>query len=192
MGLGKWAGCDVERVLAALATRQGGAVGRKVSWTALGVGRGWTAWRLKRGRMHTVYRGVYALGHEALTPLGRLVAALLAAGPGATLSHRTAAALWKLISSMPPFVEITLTDRRPRHRPNLVIHHKPHIDTTTRYGLPVTTPLATILDLPPKEQRKAANEALVHKLLTRAQELEQPASQEPPPPAQRWKTSTCR
>ena len=128
--------------------------------------RGVIEHRLARGRMHTVYRGVYALGHAALTPLGRLVAALLAAGPGAILSHRTAAALWQLIPSMPPFAEVTLTDRRPRHRPGLVIHHKPSVERTRRHGLPLTTPLATILDLPPREAHKAANEALVRKLLT--------------------------
>jgi hypothetical protein len=59
-------GCDVERVLAALATRQGGALGHD-QLGALGCSRGAIAWRLKRGRMHTVFRGVYALGHEALT-----------------------------------------------------------------------------------------------------------------------------
>jgi very-short-patch-repair endonuclease len=67
---------------------------------------------------------------------------------------------------MPPFVEVTLTDRRPRHRPGLVIHHKAAVEQTSKHGLPLTTPLATILDLPPKEAQKAANEALVRKVLT--------------------------
>jgi hypothetical protein len=80
MGLGKWAGCDVDQVVAALATRQGGAVGRD-QLLAVALTRGVIEHRLARARLHTVFRGVYALGHEALTPLGRLVAALLAAGP---------------------------------------------------------------------------------------------------------------
>jgi hypothetical protein len=49
----------------------------------------------------------------------RMVAALIAAGPGAALSHATAAYLWKLIPSMPPFPDVTLTDRAPRTRPAL-------------------------------------------------------------------------
>jgi hypothetical protein len=81
-----------------------------------------------------VHRGVYAVGHEGLSDRGRMIAA----GPGAALSHRTAAYLWKLLPSMPPFPEVTLTDRAPRRRENLRAHH------AKRLGLPVTTPLQTI------------------------------------------------
>jgi very-short-patch-repair endonuclease len=67
---------------------------------------------------------------------------------------------------MPPFAEVTLSDRRPRSRPGLVVHHKPHFDQMQKHGLPLTAPLATILDLPPKEALKAANEALVRRLVS--------------------------
>ena len=76
-------------------------------------------YRTAASRLRPVYRGVYAVGHDALPQRGRLIAALLVAGPGAALSHGTAAALWKLIRSMPPFIEITTTGRAPKTRPGL-------------------------------------------------------------------------
>ena len=59
---------------------------------ALGLSRRSIGHRLSTGRLHAEYRGVYAVGHEALSNRGRGFAALLAAGPVAALSHRTAAA----------------------------------------------------------------------------------------------------
>ncbi len=61
-----------------------------------------------------IYRGVYAVGHDAIPVRGRLFAALLLAGRTGALSHRTAAALHKLIPSMPPFIDVTVTGRRAR------------------------------------------------------------------------------
>ena len=81
---------------------------------ALGFTRNEIDHRARTTGLIRLHRGVYAVGHEALNDRGRMIAGLLAAGPGAVLSHRTAAALWKLIPSLPPFVEVTLTDRRPR------------------------------------------------------------------------------
>jgi anti-sigma factor ChrR (cupin superfamily) len=52
--------------------------------------------RVANGQLHRVHRGVYAVGHTVLTTRGRWVAAVLAAGPGAVLSHASAAALWEL------------------------------------------------------------------------------------------------
>ena len=91
---------------------------------------------MRRGRLIRIHQGVYAVGHEAVSDRGRMIAALLAAGPGAALSHRTAAYLWTLIPSMPPFAEVTTTDRRPRSRPGLIIHHATTLETTRRHGLP--------------------------------------------------------
>jgi hypothetical protein len=55
---------------------------------------------LARRRLVRVAQGVYAVGHEAVSDRGRMIAALLAAGPGAVLSHETAGYLWKLIPSL--------------------------------------------------------------------------------------------
>ena len=66
-------------------------------------------YRLSIGRLRVVHRGAYAVGHDAIPIRGKLCAALLVAGPGSALSHRTAAHVLALLPSMPPFVEITTT-----------------------------------------------------------------------------------
>jgi very-short-patch-repair endonuclease len=68
---------------------------------------------------------------------------------------------------MPQFPDITLTDRAPRRRENLRVHHAKRLDVTTHQGLPVTTPLQTIAQLAPPERDRARVEALVQKLIPR-------------------------
>jgi hypothetical protein len=128
--------------------------------------------RMRIGFLRVIHRGVYAVGHDAIPIRGRLCAALLVAGPHSALSHRTAAHVLTLLPSMPPFVEITTTKRAPRDRPGLVFHHAAHLDTTTRHGLPITTPIRTLLDLAtthPRDLERGASEALVLKLVTEQQ-----------------------
>jgi very-short-patch-repair endonuclease len=152
---------------ARLATRQEGVVGRQ-QLLALGLSSREIERRLEALRLIRVHRGVYAVGHEALSDRGRMIAALLAAGPGAALSHRTAAYHWRLLPSMPPFPDVTLTDRAPRRRHGLRIHQAKRLDVTTHQGLPVTTPLQTIAQLAPPERDRARAEALVLKLIPRS------------------------
>ena len=61
---------------------------RRLAWD-----EGAIAWRVREGRLHRVHRGVYAVGHPVLPRYGRLMAAVLACGQGAVLSHRSAAEL---------------------------------------------------------------------------------------------------
>jgi very-short-patch-repair endonuclease len=159
-------GARIDVLLARLATRQEGAVGR-AQLTALGFSRNEIDNRVARGRLIRVHRGVYAVGHEALSDRGRMIAALLAAGPGAALSHRTAAYLWKLIPSMAQFPDVTLTDRVPRTRHGVRVHQARHLDITIHQRLPTTTPLQTIAQLPPHERDRARAEALVLGLIPR-------------------------
>jgi hypothetical protein len=79
-----------ERELAAMARRQHGVVARQ-QLKALGIGNGAIKARLRLGQLHTIHRGVYSLGHRRLTRRGAWLAAVLACGDGATLSHRSAA-----------------------------------------------------------------------------------------------------
>jgi hypothetical protein len=79
--------------LAELARRQWGVVSRS-QLLELGVRRGAIEKRLWAGRLHILYRGVYAVGHTRLRPEGHRLAAVLACGPRAALSHRSAAAHW--------------------------------------------------------------------------------------------------
>ncbi len=134
---------------------------------ALGFTRNEIDNRISSHRLIRVHQGVYAVGHDALSDRGRMIAALIAAGPGAALSHRTAAYLWKLIPSLPPFVDVTLTDRAPRSRANLRVHRARRLDTTTHQRLKVTTPRQTIAQLPPEDRDRALAEALVLKLIPR-------------------------
>jgi hypothetical protein len=82
--------------MAALAGQQHGVVARwqlaRFGMTARMVER-----RIERGALHVVHRGVYAVGHRSLTVEGRWMAAVLAFGPEAVLSHRSAGQLWGLV-----------------------------------------------------------------------------------------------
>ena len=150
-----------------MATRQCGVVGRE-QLAALGFTRNELDLRVKQRRLLRIHQGVYAVGHGDVSDRGRMVAALLAAGPDAALSHRTAAFLWKLIPSMPPFAEVTCTHRRPRNRRGLTIHEAKTLDTTRRHGLLVTTPLQTVKQLSSPEADRARAEALVLGLIPRS------------------------
>jgi very-short-patch-repair endonuclease len=171
--------CSVDRELAGLATSQDGIIERR-QLTELGLGPGAIDYRVRAGRLILLYRGVYAVGHEALTDRGRMRAALIAAGPTAVRSHRTAVAVWKVIPSMPPFVEVTVTRRGPRSRKGLVVHFTRHPPETRMVdGLPVTAPLRTLADLAasPDIERMCAD-ALVLKLVTQ-EELDEAGIIEP-------------
>jgi hypothetical protein len=78
-----------EREIAALAARQHGVVAH----SQLDLGRGTVRRWVERGRLLRLYPGVFAVGHARLTQHGRWLAAVLAAGAGAVLSHRDAGAL---------------------------------------------------------------------------------------------------
>jgi very-short-patch-repair endonuclease len=103
---------------------------------------------VRSGRLHRIHRGVYAVGHRALTDEGRWLAAVLACGPGAVLSHRSAAALWG-IRPAPRKVEVTV-GRSRRGTAGVVVHRArslPPGDVARRRGVPTTTLPRTIADL---------------------------------------------
>jgi hypothetical protein len=101
--------------------------------------------------------------------------ALLACGEGADLSHHTASALWALRSALPPTIEVTVSGRDPGQRPGVRLHRVRHLaqeDRTHRYGLPVTTPARTVLDLAavlaPRDLERTIDEARRQRLVTDA------------------------
>jgi len=122
--------------------------------------------RTGNGRLHRIERGVYAVGRPELTRRGRWMAAVLGAGPRAALSHSSAAALWELAPEQANWVEVSVPSTSGRRRPGIRIHRRPHLpksDLTTRDGIPVTTPVRTLIDIarrldPPRLER-AVNEA---------------------------------
>jgi very-short-patch-repair endonuclease len=163
----KAAATGVDRQIARLATGQDGIVERR-ELMALGLSAAAIDHRVRTGRLIVLYRGVYAVGHAALSERAGLRAALVAAGPTASHSHMTSAARLKLAPSMPPFVEVTVTRKGPRSRPGLKIHETTRPpDVWVLDGLPLTAPLRTLADLAgsPDIERMCA-QALVLKLLT--------------------------
>jgi hypothetical protein len=138
------------RRIAALAARQYGVIAAP-QLAELGLSQQTISDRVADGRLHRVHRGVYAVGHRILSANGRRMAAVLACGPGAVLSHAAAAALWELRASEATIIDVSVPGRTGRSkRPGLRIHRpralRPN-EVATRDGIPVTTPARTILDL---------------------------------------------
>jgi very-short-patch-repair endonuclease len=138
---------SADAVLATLAGRQHGVVTRR-QLLAAGVGRRAIERRVEWGLLDPLYRGVYALGRRALRREAWWMAAVFAAGPGAALSHRSAAELWRMRNGSRARIEVSV----PRHRRStarLLLHQVvlPGDEVTVERGIPVTTPARTLLDL---------------------------------------------
>ena len=131
-----------------LSGRQWGVVST-VQLRALGVGRSAITRRVQAGHLHRLHPAVYAVGHRALRVEGRRLAAVLACGPGAVLSHRTAGAHRGLLRTDQTRIDVTAP--RGRHgAPGIRLHRSRSLDaqdTTTHQGIPITTVSRTLLDL---------------------------------------------
>jgi very-short-patch-repair endonuclease len=131
-----------------LADRQEGHVTR---WQLLELGAtpSWVRDQVRRGYLIPVHAGVYAVGHVPRGARCRAMAAVLACGEGAAISHWSAAALWE-VAEWPPALEVTAPRRRAR--PGLITHRSKTLaahDLRRLHGIPVTSPLRTVLDLQP-------------------------------------------
>jgi very-short-patch-repair endonuclease len=136
-----------QRRMSMLAERQHGLVTR-AQLRDLGVGPGAIDYRVRSGALVVVRRGVYALGHGALRPQARPLAAVLGSGPDAALSHAAAAAHWEVRPSAATLIDVTVP-RRIRGQPG-IRHHLavlPADQVTIHDGIPVTTVARTIVDL---------------------------------------------
>ena len=145
---GKPATAHLEAGLLTLAGRQHSVVARiqlcRLGFTDRQIDR-----RIERGWLRPVHRGVYAVGGASLTREGHWMAATLALGQGAALSHRSAAELWTLIPGCSSLMHVTApsTGGRSRRR-GLIVHRfqrPPRV--ILKRGVPVTTPLRTLEDL---------------------------------------------
>jgi very-short-patch-repair endonuclease len=128
---------------------------------AIGVGEEAIDWRLRHGRLHALHRGVYSVGHKAITREGRCMAATLFCGPGAVLSHRAAAALWGIRGYSRGPIEVT-TRSKTRSRDGVHRHFAllPTDEVTIERGIPVTTVPRTIFDLAATQGADVAESAL--------------------------------
>jgi very-short-patch-repair endonuclease len=138
-----------ETAVAELAARQHGVVGidqlRRLGFSERSVHR-----RAQDGRFHRIHQGVYAVGHARLTLHGRLTAAVLACGPGAVLSHRSAAALWGFRRESRRPIDVTAPGRRGRAPSGISAHRHGSLrsrDIAVIEEIPCTGAARTLLDL---------------------------------------------
>ena len=106
--------------------------------------------RVASGRLHPISTGIYAVGRPELTPRGRWMAAVLVCGDGAMLSHRSAAQLWGIGFEERGRIDVTVRRRAEIHRAGLKVRARPSLDARSvvrRFGIPVTTPVQTLIDL---------------------------------------------
>jgi very-short-patch-repair endonuclease len=151
---------SVDWVIAELAERQHGVVGRK-QLLELGIKANAINGRVRRGHLHTVHRGAYAVGHRVLGREGRLLASVLACGPGTVLSHRSAASLWRILPDCRGPIEVT-KPQGWRGPAGVWVHRSllPDDEKTTIEGVPVTTVPRTLLDLATVVTRRRLEQAI--------------------------------
>ena len=152
----EWAAAEVW----ALVRSQSGVVSR-AQLIQLGISPRAIKHRLQTGRLHRIHRGVYAVGRPELPREGLLLAAVLACGTEAALSHSSGADLWGIRPKGGGPIEVTATTER-RH-PGVLVHRRslPTEALTTHRAIPVTTPARTLLDIAPR-LRDAQLEAAVN------------------------------
>jgi very-short-patch-repair endonuclease len=150
--------------IAQTAGRQYGVVARQ----QLPIGQDAVDHRCRTGSLHRVHRGVYAVGHLGLGQEAKWLAAVLACGDGAVLSHRSAATLWAIRLGELFRPQVT-TEYDQRHA--AIATHRGRLadaDRTTHRGIPVTSPsrrlaeLAHVLDH--DELTRALREAMFRRL----------------------------
>lgn len=159
---------DRQARISVVAARQHGVVSIQQLREA-GISSSAVSRRVRLGWLHPVHRGVYSVGHPGISSGGRWMAACLACGEGAAVSHRSAAALWGLLRAHAGSVDIAIPSTTGRKsRKGIRLHRYVSLrpsDVTRRHGIPTTTPSRTISDLrrvvPAREWRRAIRQAEV-------------------------------
>jgi len=172
-------GRAVDERIAALAQGQHGVVSLEQLCEA-GLSDTAVRKRCEAGRLHRVHQGVYAVGHPLLSANGHRMAAVLACGPDAVLSHRSAAALWGIRRDSRNRIDVTAPGRRGRSPLGIDAHRHGSLraqDRTEVEGIPCTTVAKILLDMAAvvtmRELRNAVTQAEVQRIfdLTEMDEL---------------------
>jgi hypothetical protein len=166
------AGGGRDEAVAAVAGRQRGQLTRR-QMLRLGIDPAVIDRWLASGRLIPRHRGVYALGHLALPPFADEMAAVLACGDRAFVSHESAAAIWGIRCPPPPdgHVQVLVVGRKLHSRPGIDVHHTATIDQFDgwiRDGVPVTSAARTVIDLMPRlgaRERERALDSALHEQL---------------------------
>jgi predicted transcriptional regulator of viral defense system len=155
-----------EAAIMAIAADQHGVVTRAQLFSA-GLSAPAVARRLNAKRLRSLHRGVYLVG-PLLPPYGRLMAAVLACGEGAVVSHWSAAGLWGLLPNQRETVPVDISVRSGDHRrPGIRTHRAlslPVEETTKRERVPVTKPARTLLDVASRVAARELERALAQAL----------------------------
>jgi hypothetical protein len=165
----------LDRAVAAFAAGQHGVV----AWpqlARLGMSRDGLRTRVAARRLHVLHRGVYAVvGSPLLRIEGHWLAAVLAVGDRAVLSHRSAAALWDLLPAGAGDPEVAVA-RMLKRREGIRLHcirSLPKSHVNARNGIPCTTVARTLADLaavlPPRRLERALGQAEVLRLYNRTE-----------------------
>lgn len=164
-----------DRVIAWIAGRQLGLI---ASWQlqALGISHSAITRRARRGALHRLHRGVYLVGHAVQVPGARELAAVLACGDGALVSHRSAALMWGLTDVAGGKVEVSVVARNCRPRGGLRVHRLRGLDVRDRAvknGIPTSSAARAVIDLAasaaPDELERALAEARARGLVSDGQ-----------------------
>jgi predicted transcriptional regulator of viral defense system len=139
-----------DQVVAAIAARQHGVVCFAQLQIA-GLHRNAVSVHVRAGRLHRLHRGIYAVGHTRLSFEGRCLAAVLALGESAVISHHSAGAIWGMLKPTDGPIHITLPGNGGRkRRRGIAIHRSGSLVagvSTRRHGIAVTKPARTLRDL---------------------------------------------
>jgi very-short-patch-repair endonuclease len=140
----------LDRAAARVAGRQFGVIST-AQLAACGLSHNRIGQRVKAGQLQRLWRGVYAFGHRKLTRQGHLIAAVLACGPNAVVSHLAAAVEWELLTFGARAIDVTVPAGGTRaERPGIRLHCTRSLDpddVTCKDGIPMTTPAKTLIDL---------------------------------------------
>jgi very-short-patch-repair endonuclease len=149
--------CRADRAVAELAARQWAIVSLSelrecgLSKTAVGV-------RVRRGNLHPVHHGVYAVGHRNVALEGRFLAAVKACGPRTVLAYYAAAVLHSLLQWDGRAVDVIAPSR---HRlAGIAAHQSERFERVVVKGIPVTPKLRTVIDLARVEDDATVKRAL--------------------------------
>jgi hypothetical protein len=148
--------------IARLAERQHGVVS-VAQLQLVGLSKSAVSKRARYGRLTRIHRGVYAVGHGRLTMHGRWMAAVLACGPEAVLSHRSSAGLVGLRPDNRARTDVTVPSPSARRRPGIDVHMSTTLepaDVTNVDGILCTTVARTLLDLADVVPRRGVERAV--------------------------------
>jgi very-short-patch-repair endonuclease len=169
-------GANADQLVAEIASDQHGVISAAQLRSA-GFSRAAMAKPAQAGRLHRLHRGVYAVGHPRVTFEGRCIAAVLAHGEHAVVSHRSAAALWGILQPHSGPIDVTTPGNGGRKkRPGIRVHRSHSLIagvTTRRQDIVVTKATRTLQDLhrtvPQPVYRGAVRRALDLRLISSGQ-----------------------